>query len=269
MSVAGHLDDGGSAISATRRLLRRNAPVILPVATALAVLAIWQAVVILFEIPRVILPAPSEIGTHFVTNFPALLNHARYTGLEALAAFLLATMAGAVIAGLMATFPLVREMLQPNLVAFQLIPKIALAPMFIIWLGIDTPSRLAFAVFLSFFPVVISTTVGLSNTDPVSLRLCRSLAASGVQTFFQVRVPFALPYLFNGMRIASTMAIIGIVVAEFISSQAGLGFYILYSSSRMETVGIFSALLMLCIVGLSLFGAVVLAERIVRRTYLA
>ena len=266
MSITASPADRPSPLPA---ILRRNFPVILPVATALAVLVAWQAAVALFDVPRVILPAPTEIGAHFLSNLPMLLDHARSTGLEALAAFLLATAAGATIAGFMAAFPVVRETLQPNLVAFQLVPKIALAPMFVIWLGIDTPSRLAFAVFLSFFPVVISTTVGLSNTDPVSLRLCRSLAASPVQTFFQVRVPFALPYLFNGMRIASTMAIIGVVVAEFISSRSGLGFYILYASSRMETVGIFSALLMLCIVGLALFGAVVLAERIVRRTYLA
>jgi NitT/TauT family transport system permease protein len=139
--------------------------------------------------------------------------------------------------------------------------------MFVIWLGIDTPSRLAFAVFLSFFPIVIATTAGLSNTDETALRLCRSLTAGPLQTFFRVRVPFALPHLFNGMRIASTMAVIGVVVAEFISSRAGLGYYILYASSRMETTGIFAALLMLCLVGLVLFGAVVLLERFIRRRY--
>lgn len=251
-----------------RALLGRNLPWILPLATAAGVFLVWEALVGLFAVPPVILPPPSAIALRFVTTLPALLDHARHTGLEALGAFLLATLVGTSIAALVSSSRIIREMVQPSLVAFQLIPKVALAPMFVIWLGIDTPSRLAFAVFLSFFPVVIAATAGFASTDETALRLCRSLTASPLQTFLRVRLPFALPHLFNGMRIASTMAVIGVVVAEFISAKAGLGFYILYASSRMETTGIFAALLMLCLVGLALFGGVVLLERLVRTRYL-
>jgi len=269
MSVAA--SEGPARVSLRPALVKgwkRNLPWMLPVGTALATLLLWEIVVRVFSVPQVILPPPSAIGAEFVRIMPLLLQHASQTGMESLVALLLAATLGAVIAGVMASIPLARDVLQPNLVALQLIPKIALAPMFIIWLGIDSSSRLAFAVFLSFFPIVIAASAGLAQADETAIRLCRSLTASPLQTFFRVRVPFALPHFFNGLRIASTMAVIGVIVAEFISSRVGLGHYILYASSRMETTGIFAALLMLCIVGLGLFGGVVLIERLVRDRYL-
>ncbi|HEV3395178.1 MAG TPA: ABC transporter permease subunit, partial [Xanthobacteraceae bacterium] len=163
--------------------------------------------------------------------------------------------------------PLLRDTLYPNLVVFQLIPKVALAPLFVVWLGISSESRVAFAAFVSFFPVVISAAVGFSSTEASALRLCRSLTASEWQSFVMVRFPFALPAIFSGMKIAMTLAIIGVIIGEFISAKAGLGFYILYASSRMETGLIFAALFVLCVIGVSLFGAVGLAERLVRRSY--
>jgi NitT/TauT family transport system permease protein len=158
-------------------------------------------------------------------------------------------------------------MLYPNLVLFQLIPKIALAPLFVVWLGISSESRVAFAAFVSFFPIVISAALGFASTEATTLRLCRSLTASEWQCFLMVRFPFALPAIFSGMKIAMTMAIIGVIIGEFISAKAGLGFYILYASSRMETGVIFAALLVLCVIGVGLFGAVALAEMLVRRVY--
>ena len=148
-----------------------------------------------------------------------------------------------------------------------MIPKIALAPWFVVWLGISSESRVAFATFISFFPVVISAAVGFSNTEASTLRLCRSLTASEWQSFVMVRLPFALPAIFSGMKIAMTMAIIGVIIGEFISAKAGLGFYILYASSRMETAAIFAAIFVLCVIGLALFGVVAGAERLVRRWY--
>jgi NitT/TauT family transport system permease protein len=163
--------------------------------------------------------------------------------------------------------PFLRDMLYPNLVLFQLIPKVALAPLFVVWLGISSESRVAFAAFVSFFPVVISAAVGFANIEASALRLCRSLTATAWQSFLMVRFPFALPAIFSGMKIAVTMAVIGVIIGEFISAKAGLGFYILYASSRMETAVIFAALLVLCVIGVALFGAVALAEELVRRSY--
>jgi NitT/TauT family transport system permease protein len=247
--------------------LRRLRPIILPVATAGAVLAIWQAVVTAMHVPAVILPPPSDISRELVRQLPVLLHHAVPTTLDSLMAFSVATALGVGLAIAITYSPFLRDTFYPNLVVFQLVPKIALAPLFVVWLGIGSGSRVVFAAFVSFFPIVISAAVGFANTETSALRLCRSLTASEWQSFLMVRLPFALPAIFSGMKIAMTMAVIGVIIGEFISARAGLGFYVLYASSRMETAVIFAALFILCVIGLALFGAVALAEELVRRSY--
>ena len=247
--------------------LRRLRPLILPVATAGAGLALWQAVCTLFHIPQVLLPTPSEIGGELWRILPLLLREAVPTTLDSLAAFALATVLGVGLAIAITYSPLIREVFYPNLVAFQLVPKVALAPLFVVWLGITSESRIAFSAFTCFFPVVISSVVGFSSTDASALRLCRSLTASQWQSFLLVRFPFALPAIFNGMKIAITLAVIGVIIGEFISAKAGLGYYILFAGSRMDTVAIFAALFLLCMIGVALFGAVALAERQVRNRF--
>jgi NitT/TauT family transport system permease protein len=252
---------------ATLPSLRQLRPVILPVATAGAVLLLWQAACLLFRVPPVILPAPSEIMAKLWQVLPTLLHEAVPTTLDTLTSFAVATASGIGLAVVLAYSPLVRDTLYPNVVLFQLIPKVALAPLFVVWLGIGSESRVAFSAFISFFPVLVSAAVGFASADTLTLRLCRSLTASDWQSFRLVRFPFALPAIFSGMKIAMTMAIIGVIIGEFISAKAGLGFYILYASSRMDTAGIFAALLLLGLIGVALFGAVALAERFVRQHY--
>ena len=256
---------GDAVLTAPR--LRRLRPVILPLLTAAVVLLVWQFVVTALRMPAVILPPPVEIGHELWRAFSVLLHHAVPTTLDSLMAFFLASALGVGLAIAITYSPFLRDMLYPNLVLFQLIPKVALAPLFVVWLGIGSESRVVFAAFVSFFPVVISTAVGFANVEASALRLCRSLTASEWQCFAMVRFPFALPAIFSGMKIAMTMAVIGVIIGEFISAQAGLGFYILYASSRMETAVIFAALFVLCVIGVTLFGAVVLGEELVRRSY--
>lgn len=270
ISVAGPIDAAPASIALRRSIapdFRQLRRVILPLVTAAAVLLVWEAIVTAMQVPVVILPPPVEIARELWRVLPLLLHHAVPTTLESLMAFLIATGLGVGLAITISYSSLARDMLYPNLVFFQLIPKIALAPLFVVWLGIGSESRVAFAAFVSFFPVVISAAVGFANIEASALRLCRSLTASEWQCFLMVRFPFALPAIFSGMKIAMTMAIIGVIIGEFISSKAGLGFYILYASSRMETAAIFAALFVLCLIGVTLFGAVVLAEELVRRVF--
>jgi NitT/TauT family transport system permease protein len=257
--------DRSSAIVTAR--LRQLRPVILPVATAGLVLLVWQLLVAWFRVPPVVLPPPSDIALALWQILPLLLRHALPTTLDALIAFALASGLGVALAVVLSYSRLLRDMLYPNLVLFQLVPKVALAPLFVVWLGIGSHSQIAFAAFGSFFPVAISAALGFANVEASALRLCRSLTASEWQSFTMVRFPFALPAIFSGMKIAMTMAVIGIIIGEFISSKAGLGFYIMLASSRMETAAVFAALLLLCAIGVALFGAVALAERLVRRVY--
>lgn len=252
------------------QLRRAGEPVLsvaLPLAAALLVGGAWQAAVRLGHVPSLIFPAPSEIGGDFIATLPLLLRNAMVSGVEAFGAFLIAVAVGFIGAAVITSFRLVRELVYPNLVVLQILPKVALAPLFVVWLGIDSTSRVSFAAFLTFFPVLISTALGLQNTDLNAVRLSRSLAASNWQIFWQVRVPFALPQFFTGVKIGATMAMTGIVVAEFVTARAGLGFVILTSSARSETAEVFAAILMLCVVGLALYGAVALIESGARRWY--
>jgi NitT/TauT family transport system permease protein len=236
----------------------------LPAISAIVLLVVWQGFTKLWVVPAVLLPAPTDIVHQLIQAWPDLLSQAAVTGSESVAACVLSAALGALVAAMLAASPVLREMLYPNLVVFQLIPKIALAPLFVIWLGIDAPSRLVFSVFISFFPVAIGTLTGLLGTHPNAIRLCQSLTATKAQIFREVQVPYALPFFFSGLKVASTLSVIGIIVGEFISSRHGLGSYILLAGSRAETARIFAALTVLCGIGLSLYGVIAWLEWRVR-----
>jgi NitT/TauT family transport system permease protein len=246
---------------------RRARPIILPIATVAAALLLWQVAAVQLHIPAVILPTPIAIAHELWRALPILIDQAAWTALDTLLAFAAAAVLGTGLAVVITYSPLLRDTLYPNLVFLQLVPKVALAPLFVIWLGFGSPSRVAFATFISFFPVVIAAALGFAGTDPATLRLCRSLTASEWQCFLLVRFPFALPAIFSGFKVAMTMAVIGVIIGEFISSQAGLGHYILNAGSRLDTPDVFAALGVLSGLGVALYGAVALAEFGVRRVY--
>ncbi len=241
--------------------------VVSPLLLAALVLGAWEWVVAARNIPAVILPAPSAVASALVALWPLLAQHAWPTGSEAVAAFVLASLGGVALAVAISGSAWVRAAVYPNMVFFQLIPKIALAPLFLVWLGIGTEMRLTFAVFIAFFPVVISTLTGLAAAPADMLRLCRGLEATPAQVFWHVRLPYALPSIFAGLKIAITFSIIGVVVGEFITAQAGLGYLILFASSTAETRLILAAICVLCAVGLGLFAAVAVAEKLVLRRF--
>jgi len=236
----------------------------LPIGLGVFILVVWQFVVRRAGIPQVILPAPTDILVSFDGILGVLAHHAWASGSESLIAFLLAAILGAGVAILLCISKLAYEAIYPHMVLFQLIPKIALAPLFTFWLGIAAPSRLTYATFIAFFPVALAMMTGLERADANALRLCRAVGASRWQTFFSVQVPYSLPYFFSGLKIAATMAVIGIVVGEFISAKEGLGYYILYAGSRGETAHIFAAMIVLCAIGLLLYGLTVKAERMMQ-----
>jgi NitT/TauT family transport system permease protein len=256
---------GGSRLA--RRGLSGARSTLLPILLALAVFVLWQVVVDWANIPEVILPSPIAILQATIDQHEILLRHAVPTTLESAAGFILATVFGVSLSVALCYSTILREALYPNLVVFQLIPKIALAPLFIIWLGIGSPSRLAFAIFISFFPIVIATTAGLTNVDRDMVRLCRALTASEWQIFTSVRLPSALPYVFSGMKIGVTLSIIGVIIGEFITAQAGLGYLITFATARADTTIALAAIFVLCICGLLLFGIVAVLERAAQRIW--
>jgi NitT/TauT family transport system permease protein len=239
----------------------------LPLGFALASVVGWELVCRLGDISPVLLAPPSAVWQVLATNHAILIEQAIPTTVETVVGFALATVLGVVLGIAITVSAKVREALYPHIVLFQLIPKIALAPLFIVWLGIGSPSRLTFAVFIAFFPIVVSTAAGLVSAKPDAVRLCRALTASEAQIFRMVRFPFAVPYIFAGMKIGVTMAMIGVIVGEFITAQAGLGYIIMFGSSAAETALVLAAIVLLCVIGLVLYGAVALAELAMKRWY--
>jgi NitT/TauT family transport system permease protein len=184
---------------------------------------------------------------------------------EAVLGFGLAASLGIILGTSLVLSGSLQKAFYPYILVLQLIPKVALAPLFIIWLGVGLPSRLWFAVFMAFFPVVISTMTGLMSADRNAVRLCEALTASRWQVFYSVRIPYALPHIFAGLKISATMAMIGVVVGEFVTAQEGLGYLIMFATSAAETPLVFAAIALLCVIGLALYGSVALAEIIVQK----
>lgn len=242
-------------------------PIVLPLVTAALVIAAWEALVRVRNIPDVLLPAPSAVAARLWETLPFLLQQAVPTTLETIAGFAISTVLGIALAVLVSASRLAREALYPNIVFFQLIPKIALAPLFIVWLGIGSSSRITFSVFISFFPVVVATLTGLTSVDRDLLRLCKAVGARPWKVYTEVRFPAAVPHIFSGLKIAITFAMIGVIVGEFITAQAGLGYMILFAASQAEMALIFAAIVLLCVIGLALYALVVLAEALALKRY--
>ncbi len=246
---------------------RLGRSVMLPLGFAAVVTLAWEAVCRTAHIAPTLLPPPSAVWEVLSENYGILIGQALPTTYETVISFAVATVFGIGLAVAITFSAWVREALYPNIVVFQLIPKIALAPLFIIWLGVGSSSTIVVAVFITFFPIVVSTATGLISAKPEVLQLCRSLTATEWQVFRLARFPYAMPYIFAGMKVGVTMAMIGVIVGEFITAQKGLGYIIMFASSAGETATVLAAVVLLCIIGLVLFGIVAVGELAVRRWY--
>jgi len=182
--------------------------------------------------------------------------------MECILGFFLAMAIGIPIAVIVTYSRLLNSMFYPLLVASQSIPKVALAPILLVWFGTGIESKLAMAFVIAFFPIVVDTVTGLRNTSPELLELARSLQSSRLQTFFKIQLPSALPFIFSGAKIAVTLAVIGAVIGEFIGADEGLGNLLLVANSQMNTSLAWAALVLLSVLGMILYASVVLAERI-------
>src|SRR5260221_3625939 len=246
-------------------LAQSQGGLVLPVATAFACLVDRESIAVYGDISPTIVPRPTMVLQQLVLNFWLILKHTIPTTYETLFAFGLSIPIGIMLAGLMVYSKLAYQALYPNIVFFQLIPKIALAPLFFVWLGIGASSRVTFSIFISFFPILVATATGLQSVETTMLRLCRSLRMSQWQILIRVRFPTSFPFIFSGMKVAVTLAIIGIVVGEFIASQQGLGYLILFASSRQQTDLALACIAVLCVVGVALYCCVSAFENLLMR----
>lgn len=238
-----------------------------PVLFVAALLLVWEVWLRVDPASPAVMVPPSTILNTIFDSFSLLLSHTWATFSEITGGFLLSTAVGVALGTLITISKWTRQAFYPNLVFFQLIPKAAVAPLFMLWLGFGTTSIVAFAVFMSFFPIALATATGLENTRHEAVRLCQSLTASQWQIFTRVRLPFALPYIFSGLKVGMTMSMIGAVIGEFITAQQGLGYVILFASSAGASAPLYAALFILALLGISLYACVLLAERVAQLWY--
>lgn len=221
-------------------------------------LAVWQLTVSYAGIREYLLPSPLAVWNSLWHGEIAWSQHLWFTTWEIIGAFLLAAIFGVMLGVAIAWSPLMANALVPFLVFVNTLPKVAIAPLFLIWLGYGMFPNMLMGALIGFFPVVINTAVGLSQVEVDMLDLGRVFSAPKWKIFLKIRIPNALPYILSSLKITATAAVVGAIVGEFVASQRGLGFVITTTQSSMNTSVAFAALIWISLVGLLLYGAVVL-----------
>lgn len=235
--------------------------VIIRLAFFIGILALWQVGIPFLGIPEYLLPTPLQIGEQLIVNYSFLLKHTYVTLMESVSGFALG-LALALLFALGITRSKFFEMLiYPFLVVSQTIPKIAIAPLLLIWFGYGILPKVIVSAMMCFFPIVVNTTKGLKSVDQELLDLMESYGATWIQTLIKVKFPAALPYIFAALKVAITLSVIGAVVGEFVGSDAGLGYLILQADANLDTSLMFAELICLSLMGICLFGTIGFIER--------
>jgi NitT/TauT family transport system permease protein len=226
-----------------------------------ALVAFWELAVRAFGIKSIVLPAPSEIGSELAANLPWYLGHAWYTLLTTLAAFAVAVVVGIALAVVVVESRLLESTVYALIVGLNSVPKVAVAPLFVVWLGTGYEPKIAIGFLIAVFALVIDTVLGLRSVPPDVIDLARSLRGSRLDVLVRIKFPCALPAMFSGMKVAVSLALVGAIVGEFVSSQRGLGYVILSAQGMFDIPRVFAALVVLAVLGIALFWAIVWAER--------
>ena len=243
-------------------IFRKLNAVLPPLALSLAALILWEAAIRLFNVPTFILPAPSAVVVSLIENRAQLAAATQATALEVLFGFVLASLVGIAVALVIVRFERFGRALYPLIVLFQNVPKVALAPIFILWFGYDLAPKILLIVVIAFFPVAIDMLAGLQSVEPSFVSLMRSVGAGNGKIMMRVRIPHSLPHLMAGLKVAITFSVIGAIVGEFAGANQGLGYVIQFASTQLDTPLIFAALVVVSILGLIFYYGVELAERI-------
>jgi NitT/TauT family transport system permease protein len=229
----------------------------------LIVLAVWESAIRLFDVPAYIVPAPSKVCVALYRGVTSMLyvRNLWNTVVETLLGFAAGSLVALVFGTLIALSRRCEYFLYPFILMFQAMPKVALAPLIIIWFGLGLSSKIAQAGLTAFFPLMVNTIAGLRSADEDRVALMRSLDASEMQIFRMVRLPGAMPFIFAGIEVAMMLSLIGAIVAEFVGAQKGLGVLLLSMTFTMDTAGQFSVLFVLSLLGLLLHGSIVAVRK--------
>lgn|ERR1700733_12113086 len=224
--------------------------------------ALWYAVEWLWHPPEFLFPTPSAVFQSTKDNAASLIYNSWITGYEVLLGFLLACVTGVGVAILIHLWPRLGKLLWPAVLFAQITPQIAFAPLLIMWFGIGLVSKIVIAALIAFFPILVNTYVGLQAIDEAAEDLARCMLAGRFRYLLEFELPNALPHILSGMKIAMTYAVVGAVVAEFISSNNGLGNMILVANGALDAASCISSVILLSLMGGALFGTVAVFERL-------
>ena len=241
--------------------LRRQRSIVLPSAVFFATGLAWHLAVAVFQVPPILLPGPLAVIRSMIAERTVLMEAAAYTISEILLATTIAVTAGFVTAVAIGISPLIRRTVFPYILMTQVVPKVALAPILIAWFGIGMQSRLVLAFLIAYFPMVINTLAGILGTGEASLSYAHSLAASRWQILLKVQLPAAVPAIVGGIKITAAVAVIGIVVGEFVATDRGLGKIVIESGAVMDTALTIAATFIIGCIGLVLLGILEFAEK--------
>lgn len=232
-----------------------------PYAFAVALLAVWEALVRLLHVPAYLVPAPSNIAIELWQQRAYLLRNVPATLYEIWVGFAIALVVGIALAVPVALTKFGDEAVMPILVATQSVPKSALAPIFVVWFGFGLAPKVVVAALLAFFPIVVNMVRGLRSVDLELVQYLRTLGSSSSEIFFRLRLPASMPYLFSAMKVSISMATVGAIVGEFIGADTGLGYVILRAINNFDTEVMFAGLTVVSLIGVVSYGLIALAER--------
>src|SRR5689334_9530331 len=247
-----------SPMTGIGRVIRRYLPA---AALFVALIVAWQLAVTVLQLREYLLPAPLRVVRAMMGDEIPWLRHLSITSVEIVGAFGLAGAVGVLLGVAVAWSPILSRTLVPFLVFVNTLPKVAVAPLFLLWLGYGVLPNMLIGALIGFFPVVINTAVGLSQVDEELLDLGRVFNAPKWKVFATIRIPNAYPYILSALKVTATAAVVGAIVGEFVASQQGLGYVIITTQGSMNTPVAFAALVWISVVGLAVYGLVVLAAR--------
>jgi NitT/TauT family transport system permease protein len=218
-----------------------------PAMTFIIAIALWELVCRLGLVPAYIVPAPSAIGLRLIETWPLLVEHTAVTAVEILLGFLIAVIIGILLAVAVVYIKPFEKSIYPWLVVSQAIPKVAIGPLIILWLGFGLAPKIMIAFLIAFFPVTIATVIGLRSVETESVYLLRSMGARRWKTFIYLNLPNALPSLFGGIKVAITLATVGAIVGEFIGADKGLGYVLIFANGTMDANLSFAVIVLISI----------------------
>ncbi len=259
-SRPGSKGPGRSAALAT--VLRRR-EVWMSIAFLFAFLAIWEWAPAALGLPNYIVPSASEVSVEFVRAFETerMFYQIGVTALEVAAGFVIGALLGVFIGFALGVSPTAEFVMSPYILALQIAPKVAFAPLFVLWFGFTLYPRILVAILIVFFPIMVNVLAAVRTVDPAMINLARSFDASRYQIFWKIEFPASLPSLFAGLRIGSTLAVVGVVVGEFAGGNQGLGVVLATAGGQANTPLVFVCIILLTLIGVVAYCLVILLER--------